>query len=177
MNKKQTSILIGSILLLSGLLVAGVALGSTTAELSVTVTAKTISVTVSDGVDSAIPFGTLQVGTTSSTEHSDQTQTVTNNGTETEDISAYCSDAVGGTEWALAAAAGSDAFVMQFSTTTAHNYSDNTFNVDNITVSTLVPDLASSGTGSLDLKLSMPTISSDTAEKTITVTVVATEAA
>lgn len=177
MDKKQISIFVGSIFLLCGLLAAGVALCSTTAAVSVTVTAKNISVTVSDGVDSAIPFGTLQVGVTSSTEHSDQTQTVTNNGTEAENMGVYCSDATGVTTWQLAGTAASDAFIMQFATTTAHNYADNTFNSDNTTVSQAFPNTAALGTGSLDLKLSMPTASTDTNQKTITVTVIAVETA
>ncbi|KKO02706.1 hypothetical protein LCGC14_0101550 [marine sediment metagenome] len=151
-------------------MVVGVAVqGATTDDVSATVTAQLVSVSVSDGI---VEYGILALNTTEDTVTLVDTQTATNDGNVAADLSIRSSDAVGGTTWELAVSAGSDAFIHEFSIDAGVSWA--AFNVDNVTYSTLVNNVAASGNQTFDLKIGTPTASTDNVEKTITVTVQAT---
>ncbi len=169
----MTKQLIASICILGllGMAVGVVATAATTADVSATVTAELISVSVSNG---SVTYGILPLNTSKNTVTLTQTQVVTNNSNVAVDLEVKSSDAVGGTQWNLAATNASlDEFTHEFapdgSTWTG-------FNVDNSTYVTLGAGniAASGGTQNLDLRIKTPTSVTDNVEKTITVTVLAT---
>ena len=159
--------LIASIAILG---VAGLAVGTgagadTTAEVSATVTAELITISVADG---SVEYGIVPIDTLKTV----QTQVVTNDGNVNVNLGVKSSDTVGGTDWNLVAAVGSlDEFT--------HEYAPDgstwvTFNVDNTTYAPLATNVVAGGTQNLDLRIKTPTSVTDGAEKTITVTVLVT---
>lgn len=152
--------------------VVGVAVGAqSTDDVTATVTAKLISVSVSSGT---VAYGILDLNTTTTTVALGQTQTATNDSNVAVDLGIRSSDATSSsTNWNLAAAAGDNAFTHEFSTD-GSSYA--AFDVNNSTYSTLVSGVAASGSQTFDLRIGTPTTSSDSLEHTITVTVQATEA-
>lgn len=138
---------------------------------SCTVTATVVSVTVTDG---DVAYGTLGLGATNNTIGTD-TQTVTNNGTVTEDFSIKSSDATrgGGTTWELVETPpGSDEFKHEFSTNSGGDW---TAMSDTNGFTAMASGVAPEGTESLDLQITMPGTTDDYLEHSITVTVMAVE--
>ncbi|MDO8498237.1 MAG: hypothetical protein Q7S44_00380 [bacterium] len=129
------------------------------------------SVSISITSDGVITYGTLPVGTsqdTTPTTGYNDTQTAKNNGGVTENFNIKTSNATGGTQWTLGAAPGTDVFAHEFSTnggtgwtafTTADSYQ------------TLATGITANSTQNFDLRITVPTTSSDYQQKTITVTV------
>lgn len=157
-------------------LVLGVAVpvwATDTETVSCTVTPKLIALTVEDG---SVDYGPLDLNSEKSTKDLGDNQTVTNTGNVNEEIEVKTSDAIGGTTWTAASTAGSDQFVHFWSANpgdgspiwTAWSVAD--------TYATLVASLTSSGTQLLGLKIHTPTAITDHEQKSITVTVLATEA-
>jgi len=157
------------ILSLFGSLIGMTIWGAATSTVSCTVTAKNISLSVTDG---SVAYSTLDLNSTTTTIVLVDTQVVSNDGNVTEDINVKSSDAAGGTSWNLAAAAGSDEYLHRFSTTTGSTWVS--FAVDHA-YSTLETGIAVSATTSLDLYIHTPTASTDYTEKTITITAQAVE--
>jgi len=143
-----------------------------TASVSATVTSELITISVADG---SVAYGILPVNTSKDTIGGPvQTQVVTNDGNVNVNLGVKSSDAVGGTNWNLAATnAALDEFTHEFapdgSTWAA-------FNMDNATYATLGAGniAANGGTQNLDLRIKTPASVTDNTEKTITVTVLAT---
>lgn len=161
-----------AILGLLGLVVGVTVQGATEGSVSATVTAQLISVSVADG---SVAYGTLSLDTTEDTATGGaalETQTATNNGNITENLGIRSSDAVGDTDWNLAAARGSDAFTHEFSIDDGSSWT--AFNVDNTTNSVLANSVAANGNQTFDLRIGTPTVSTDSVEHTVTVTVLAT---
>lgn len=132
-----------------------------------TAVAAVVSVSVADG---SVSYGTIAAGTSKDTTASglNDTQTATNNGNVNENFNIKTSNATGGTQWTLGATPGTDVFVHEFSTnggaswtalTTADSYQ------------ALATGIAASGTQNFDLRITVPSTSSDYQQKTITVTV------
>jgi len=141
-----------------------------TADVTATVTAELISVSVDDG---SVAYGALPLNTSEDTVTLTDTQTATNDGNVNVDLGVRSSDAASaGTPWNLAASAGVDAFTHEFSTNSGSTWTD--FNADNATYSSIATGVASTGTQDFDLQVGTPTSSTDTVEHTITVTVQAT---
>ena len=145
----------------------------TTADVSATVTAELITITVADGT---VDYGILPINASEDTVNLVQTQVVTNAGNVDVDLEVKSSDATGGTAWNLAASAGSDAFTHRFCVTNCDSAPVWTaFNPDNNTVVTMATNIAAtSGTQDFDLEIGTPSSVSDNVLKTITVTVLAT---
>jgi hypothetical protein len=142
---------------------------ATTANVSATVTAQLISVTVASGT---VAYGTVVLSGTKDTTASglNNTQTATNNGNVAEDFSISSSNATGGTQWTISGTAiGSDQYMHKFSvnggSTWAAMTTSNTSLASNIA--------ATSGTRTFDLQILTPSSSTDYTQKTITVTVLA----
>ena len=153
-------------------MVAGLTVRAATSAVSCTVSAKSISLAVVDG---GVTYGSVAEGGTASTTPSglNDTQVVTNDGNVAEQINIKTSTAVGGTAWTVGSTASTDVFVHSFTTTTAYVWQ--ILGVAD-TYETASSSVAVSGTLNIDLKIDVPTSSTDTTEKTITVTVQAVEA-
>ncbi len=173
---KRLLVVAGVISLVAAVLVPAGVSADAEQTVSCTVKAKLISLTVTDG---SVAYGTLGLSpsagspTTKSTIDLVDTQVVTNNGNVTEDFDIKSSDAEGGTAWNLVAAASiaTDAFAHQFSADSGSNWADLTD-----TYQSMATGVATSGTENVDLKIFMPTGTSDYDPKTITVTVLASGA-
>ncbi len=157
-----------TILGLAGMMVVVGVGAATEADVSATVTAEFITISVADG---SVPYGVLAVNTNQDTVTLADTQVVTNNGNVDVDLGVKSSDAIGGTQWNLAATnAALDDFTHEFApdgTTWA------SFDVDNTTYASLAASVTT--TQNLDLRIKTPTSVTDGTEKTITVTVLATQ--
>jgi len=143
--------------------------GGASSTISCTVTAKNISLSVSDG---SIAYGTLAVNSSTTSATLGDTQVVTNDGNVTEDINVMSSDATGGTQWNLASTTGSDEYLHRFSNDAEANW---TICATDHSYSQLKNALGANGTTSLDLCIDTPTASTDYQQKTINVTVQAVE--
>ena len=140
-----------------------------TADVSATVTAELITISVADG---SVDYGILPVNTNKDTVTLSQTQVVTNNGNVNVDLGVKSSDAVGGVKWNLAT---TNASLDDFTHESAPDGSTWTlFNIDNSTYTSLAAGVIPTGTQDLDLRIKTPTSVTDNVEKTITVTVLAT---
>jgi hypothetical protein len=138
-----------------------------------TVMPRLLSITVADG---SVVYGDVDLGATKSTLGLQpvDTQTITNTGNMDEKIEVKCSDAINGIIWQLVASSDTerpDEFAHQWSGNGGGIWSD--FDPGH-GYGTLNPSLAPAGTQPLDLKIYMPTSTSDTLQKSITVTVLAT---
>ena len=164
--------LIASIMILGlvGMVVGTVTQADESATVAATVTAQLITISVADG---SVDYGILPVDTNQDTVILNDTQVVTNNGNVNVDLEVKSSDAIGGTQWNLAATnAAQEEFTHEYSSNSGTNWA--TFNVDNTTYAAIVASVVAGGTQNLDLRIKTPTSVADNALKTITVTVLAT---
>ena len=191
---KKSRKIVGVVLVLAlalGALIpaAAFALGEGTVEC--TVSGKLIALTVTDG---SIAFGTVDLSATknSALYHDPnnvngltpaQTQTITNTGSVPEDFNMKTSNAIGGTPWTLhATTPDADVFTYGYlASATAYDGSGaidsftNWAAADSYVAGAGGSDVAASGVKYLELEIGMPTSTTDGVEKTITVTVQATE--
>lgn len=133
----------------------------------ITINAAVVSVSISDGT---VTYGMMPANTSKTTlpgELNDM-QTATNDGNVTENFNIKTSNAVGGTQWTIGASPGTDVFVHQFSKDSGISWT--AFTAAD-TYQTLTTGIVASGTQSFDLRITVPTASSDYQQKTITITV------
>jgi photosystem II stability/assembly factor-like uncharacterized protein len=144
--------------------------GGSSGTVTCNVTPQIISLTVADG---SVDYGNVALGGTRTTLDLQpvDSQTITNTGNLAEKIEVNCSDATGGVTWTLvpSSSIGLDQFAHQWSTDSGTNWNDLGYDY-----ATLKDSLDPSGTQPFDLKLWMPTSTSDTLSKSIIVTVMAT---
>ncbi len=139
---------------------------------SCTVTPKLISLTVSDG---SVAYGTLDLNSEENTKDFGDNQTVTNNGNVAEKIEVKTSNAIGDTQWTIGTVGTLDVFAHYWSADPgAETPVWTAWAAD--TYAELVASLAKDGTQLLGLKIHTPTSTTDYVEKSIIVTVLATEA-
>ncbi len=166
------NILISAILVILASFLVGISIkAAQTGTVSATVTAKSISVTVSDG---GVAYGTLVLDSEQDTTSGgvNDTQAAQNNGNVTEDFNIKTSHAVGGTQWSVGASAGANTFVHSFSINGGSAWEVlQTYD----SYETLATSITATNTQNFDLKIHTPTSSSDYQQKTITVTVQAVE--
>lgn len=129
-------------------------------------TVVSISLT-SDGV---VNYGT--VSTSKSTIELSDSQTVQNDGNVAVDLNIKTSNATGGTTWTVGANPGTDIFVHEFSTNSGTNWTKFTA-ADSY--GTLTTGLAASASQIFDLRLTVPTSSSDFVQKSLSITLQAVE--
>ena len=159
-----------AILALVGLGVGMSAGAATEGTVNATVTAELVSLTVEDG---SVSFGILPVNTNADTVTLGQTQSATNTGNVAINIGVRSSDAIGGTEWNLAATnAAENEFTHEFSSDSGSTWTS--FAVDNNVNTSFATDVAAGNAETLDLRIKTPTSVTDNVEKTITVTALAT---
>jgi len=134
-----------------------------TDNIAATVTATNLAVSVSDGT---IAFGSVGLNTATSTAGTNETQVVSNDGSDAQ-LNIKSSNATGGTTWTLGTSAGSDIFKFETSTTTGSSYM--TFQAVD-TYLTASSTFASLSNGDVDFRFTTPTDSSDFVEKSVSVT-------
>ena len=136
------------------------------ANVSATVTAQNISLTVSDG---SISYGTLALGASQDTLTLSDTQTVTNNGNVTEDFDIKGSNSSGDAWMIVDADPGTDDYMHAFSVDSGSNWTYMSEGYKEMKTS-----VTPSSTQSLDLKITTPTSTSVFTEQTVSVTILAT---
>lgn len=171
MKKITISIAVFSLLALVALPVIAAESGS----VSATVTPTFVSITVTDG---SVNYGSLGLSESDNTLDgtASETQTITNVGSVSTDITLSSSDAVGDSvNWDLENIPGTDIFSHSYDidgVVESPSFTD--FPADNSNTGT-VATLANNGnTATLDLKIEMPTGITDVSVHNITVTVLAT---
>lgn len=134
----------------------------------------TATVTVSVTMDSngTVNYSVLPAGTSKSTIELANTQTARNDGNVTETFNIKTSAATGGTGWQPGATPSNDIFVHQFSTNGGGAWT--TFPAAE-SYQTLSAGVLPGGTKSFDLKITVPTTSTDFQAKSITVTIQAVQ--
>lgn len=153
-------------------------LAEESANVALTVTPQVISVTVTDG---DVAYGVLSFSETNNTFDGDaqETQTITNQSNIPVDISVSSTDATGTTEdWELADTPGAATFSHLYDIDATGSATWSNFPDDNSSTTPVVTLDENGGTddnASLDLRLDMPTSSTDTTQHSVSVTVLATE--
>jgi hypothetical protein len=183
--KKRILALVGVVALV-GLVLPTAAFADNTAQVSCTVTAVLVSVSVEDG---DVAYGTLALGATKNTAKYDatnnpdgmgtpQTQYIENTGTVNENFKIKTSNAAGATNWTLGETAGSDTFTHAYNMqgTAPYNGSGAITFTKWAAVDTYVAagtTTAPTGHNYLELEIGMPDPVTDYGSHTITVTVLA----
>jgi hypothetical protein len=126
-----------------------------------------ISVSVTS--DGTVSYGTLNSGQTTSTLDLADTQTAKNDGNIAEDFSIKTSAPAG---WTLGSTAGNDVFVHEFSTNAGGTW---TKFVTADGYQTLLANIAPNNSQNFDLRFTAPSPSTSGAQKTITITIQATQ--
>jgi hypothetical protein len=129
-----------------------------------------VSVTItSDGV---IDYGILPANTSKSTIDLNDTQTVKNDSTVSENFNIKTSNATGGTQWTLGSVPNNNIFTYEFSTNSGNNWTK-FINADNY--QTLVTNISANSSQDFDLRFTTPTASDDFQQKNITITIQAVQ--
>lgn len=138
---------------------------ATTGTVTATVTAQNVAVTVADGT---VTYGTLAVGGTASTSSDglDDTQTATNEGNVSSDLTIRGQNSA---NWTLAASTGADQYVHEFCTSNCDTTP--TWTALTTNYQALASGVASSGTQDFDLKITVPSSSSNYTSQSVDVTV------
>lgn len=152
------------VFIIGGLLLGQVTRAATTANVTATVSAVNLAISVASG---SIAYGSVNLSTATTTVAHGGTQTVTNNGS-TMKLNVKSSDATNGTAWTLGTSIGSDIFKHEVSTTTGSTYM--TFQATD-TYLTASSSIAAGLTQDLDFRLTTPSVSTDFVQKSITITV------
>lgn len=166
---KKRILAVVAVLALVGALVPAIVFAAE-ATVTCTVSAVLVSVTVTDG---SVAYGTLALGANTTTLALADTQTATNNGTVAEDFNIESSNATrgGGTNWTLVTTTpGSNEFKHEFSTNSGSSWAAMTTSYQ-----TLKSNVLSSSNQTFDLRITMPSSTSDYLQHTITVTVQAVQ--
>jgi hypothetical protein len=168
---KKRILAIVAIVALIGLLLPAAVFAAETGPVTCTVSAVLVSVTVTPGT---VAYGTVNIGATADTHTLSQTQTATNDGSATENFNIKSSDATGSTQtWTLAGTQGDHQFTHEVSTDAGSTWPIVMQPAG--TYFTLATGIAHSGTKTFDLRIGMPTSTTDYGAHTITVTVQAVQ--
>ena len=147
-----------------GFLLGHITRAATTANVTATVSAVNLAISVADG---SIAYGSLNLSTATTTAGNGETQVVTNEGC-TMKLNFQSSDATGGTAWTLGTSIGSNIFKHEDSTTTGSTYMTFQATDTYLTASTTI---AASLTQNLDFRFTTPSGSTDFVQKSLTITV------
>ena len=166
MDKKETIIFFGLLALVGIIIFLGASVkAQTTGAVTATVTAQNVAVSVSDGT---VTYGTISLGETASTSSDglDDSQTATNDGNVTSDLNIMGQNSA---NWTLAATVGSDNYVHEFCTSNCD--STPTWTALTTSYQTLATGIAASGNQAFDLKIIVPSTSSNYTQQSVDVTV------
>lgn len=147
---------------------ATVTWAASTGNVAATVTVENISVTVSDGT---VAYGTMALNTIKTTTTTGDTQTITNNGNVSVDLTVRGSSTTPG-NWGLSpTAAGSSIYMHKFCTSTCTSVANYTA-MNSSTYTNMKSDLTTTtATQSMDLLINTPTAVSDYTQQSMVVTV------
>ncbi len=137
-----------------------------------TFTPAIISITITS--DGSVDYGIVAASGRQDTTTSglNDTQTIRNDGTGAEDFTIKTSSATSGTQWSLGSASGVDTFVHEFSTNSGGAWTK--FTTADIYQS-FVSNVVANGTQNFDLRITIPSSSTDYQQKNITVVILATQ--
>jgi hypothetical protein len=96
------------------------------------------------------------------------TQTAKNNGTIAEDFNIQTTNATGGTQWTIGSSPGMNTFVHEFSTNSGSTWTK--FSAANM-YQTLATNISANASTDFDLRITVPSSTSDYVQKSITVTI------
>jgi hypothetical protein len=158
-----------TILVLTGMVVSVVSYAADTASVTATVTARNISVTVSDG---SIAYGNVGVSGTASTTSDglDDSQTATNNGNVSETFNIIGTDSG---DWTLESAIGSDQYTQAFCNTLTCDSAPTYTLMQQVAYTTLSSTTVATSTGTqiFDTRINLPSSSSVYTEQSVNMTV------
>lgn len=155
-----------AVVVLSAALVGTTVLGADNGQVSATVTASVIAITVSDG---SVAYGTVATTADTTASGVNDTQTITNTGSVNEDFEVKGNDTA---NWTLAGAAGDATYAHKTCIATC----DATPSWTALTTSyaDLDTNKASSATTALDLQITVPTANAGITQQTANVDILAT---
>jgi len=165
--KKIKSLLVDCCLVtLAGVLIWLPSYAADTGNINASVSAKNSAISVSDGT---VDYGALAWNGNANTVTLGQTQVATNQGSAGT-FNVKSSQATGGTGWTMANSIGVlDEFVHQFSTTTGATYVQ--FDTNPNTYKTATTTVVYNATQNIDLRIYVPSSTTDFTTKSITVVV------
>ncbi len=166
MSKKETLIFFSFLALIGIIIVLGTtAKAATTGTVTATVTAQNVAVSVSDGT---VVYGTITIGDTASTSSDglDDSQTATNDGNITSDLNIQGQNSA---NWTLGATSDADQYVHEFCTSNCD--STPTWTALTTSYQTLATGIADAGTQVFDLKIILPSSSSNYTQQSVDITV------
>jgi len=129
-----------------------------------------VSVTIT--TDGTVTYGIVPTSSNKSTIDLSDTQTAQNDGNVTETFNIKTSNATGGTSWSLGSTPGTNVFVHEFSINSGSNWTK--FNTAD-EYQQLATGITPEDTQDFDLRITVPSESSDYQEKTITITIQAVQ--
>lgn len=166
MTHKETTLFLGILALAAIIIFFGTHVGAAdTGTVTATVTAQNVAVSVADGT---VTYGTISVGGTASTSSDglNDSQTATNDGNVTSDLNILGQNSV---NWTLAAASAADTYVHEFCTSNCDTTP--TWTALTTNYQTLSSGLAAAGDQVFDLKIILPSSSSNYTQQSVDVTV------
>ena len=155
-----------SIVSIVSMFVATFALAATTGQVTATVTASVIAVTVGDG---AVAYGVVATNKDTTASGVNDTQTITNTGTVTEDFSVKGNSSA---SWTLGASAGDAIYAHKTCITTCD--ATPTWTAMGLTYTSLAASKAPAGTTDMDLQITVPTANPTVTQQSVPVDVLAT---
>ncbi len=135
-----------------------------------TPTALVISVTITS--DGTVDYGLVNPNTAKSTLDLSDTQTVQNDSNVAADLTIKTTGATGGTPWTLGSNPGTNIFVHEFSLNSGGNWTK--FSAAD-SYQSFITNLGVTASQNFDLRLTVPTSTTDYQEKSVTVTILATQ--
>lgn len=146
----------------------GTATPASAISISGTTTLSLVVISITLNTDGTVPYGIVTLSSSQTTLAISDTQVAKNDGTGAEDFNIKTSNATGGTTWTLGASSGTNQYVHEFSTngggawtkfTTADSYQ------------LMSNSVSVNGTVNVDLRITLPSSTSDYNQKSITVTI------
>ncbi len=130
----------------------------------------TAIVSISITSDGTISYGIVSSGVSKNTTASDlnDTQTARNDSTIAEDFNIKTSNATGGTTWSVGSSPGTNTYVHEFSTNSGTNW---TVLTTADSYQALATNIAASSSQNFDMRITLPSTTSDYVQKTITITI------
>jgi len=174
MKNKNKSLVVHLVAtVLSAILICLPVLAASTNSIGATVTAQNISVVITSS--GSVPYGTVVLAGSQTSQGVSATQSAVNNGNITAvfNIKTSIATSTGGT-WTITSATGTvDQYIHQFATSTASPIWRTWTTADTYAVAT--SSIAVNSTTTIDLKIGVPSSISEGSTKTISVTVQATQ--
>jgi hypothetical protein len=161
-----------SIVALTAMLVSSFVFAADNGQISATVTASVVAITLTP--DSAVAYGVVSTSEDTTSNGVNDTTTITNTGTVNEDFEIKGQDSTGQV-WTLAAAAGDATYAHKSCITTCDSTPTWTY-IGKGSYIDLDTGKAPSGTTALDLQVTVPTANPGTGEATLPVDILATTA-